>query len=202
MRVRKDFDYLRSEKGTKDKYNEAIDILEYSWLMTQFFNVQEFNHVIAVQLRILLCDTTKDSDYRVINNSLINRIEPNLKLYPVTKLETIQAGNEVYAYVPKNFFDYSQPMIDLSSWLDQVILKMTLLGKLQTFTIRDFIKGYANKSGGAHVDKVLKEKNLIIEDQGEKLSTIAEGFLKSIGRDYKVHLLGKLNYLRKPFEQK
>lgn len=40
--------------------------------------------------------------------------------------------------------------------------------KRTTITIRDIIKNYANKNGGAHVDSVLDIKGFLIAELGDK----------------------------------
>ncbi len=36
-----------------------MKILEYSVMLVNLFEIKEFNNVIAGQLRLILCDTTK-----------------------------------------------------------------------------------------------------------------------------------------------
>lgn len=74
--TRKDLVFTRSRKGIKDKYDEAMKLLEYSIILVKLFEIKEFNNVIAAQLRLLLCDITKDGD-----NSLIRKIQPGSKAF-------------------------------------------------------------------------------------------------------------------------
>ena len=94
MEIRKDLIFNRSNRGTKTKYDEAMKILEYSVMMVQFFEIKEFNNVIAGQLRLILCDTSvkriKGKGKVIIDNSLIKKINPKPKLYPVKEFCCIQ----------------------------------------------------------------------------------------------------------------
>lgn len=94
-------------------------------------------------------------------------------------------------------------MIDLKTWLNQVILKITLSDKLQELTIFDFIKESANKSGGAHVDTSLPENSFIVDVHSEiVLRYIARGLFRSVGRDFEKHSLKNLSHLINTFKEK
>lgn len=190
----------RSNKGIKDKYDEAMKILEYSVLMVEFFEIKEFNNVIAVQLRLILCDTSWDKDKKkLIDNSLIKKINNNPKLFPVKEL--VELDGTGTAYLHNGLFDFDMPRLELDKWLKQVIYKINIQDKLQKLTIFDVIKEYANKSGGAHVDASLPEKAFLVEDQSAKLlCDIVRGLFRSTGRNINqqskenlIHLISTYN---------
>src|SRR3954452_9239390 len=101
MENREDLVFHLSDEGKKTKYEEAMKILEYSVLMVEIFEIKEFNNVIAGQLRLLLCDTSWNrKEQRVIDNSLIKKINPNPKLYPVKDLvEVTNKTGDTYATI-------------------------------------------------------------------------------------------------------
>lgn len=87
----------------------------------------EFYRVIALQLRLILCDTTRAHD-EIIDISLIRQVNPQVKLH-----------------LPG--LDNSR-MIPLDEWLSS-----PLPGSgIPTITIRDLIRQVCDKDGGAHVD--------------------------------------------------
>lgn len=204
MEIRKDLIFNRSNRGTKTKYDEAMKILEYSVMMVECFEVKEFNNVIAGQLRLILCDTSvkriKGKGKVIIDNSLIKKINPNPKLYPVK--EFVELTKKGDYFVPDGLFDFDKQMVELKEWLGQVILKITMIDKVQEITIFDFIKDSANKSGGAHVDGSLPEKSLIVDVHSERvLCDIAKGLFRSTGRDFKQKSLENLTHILTTIEK-
>lgn len=198
--TRKDLTYERSNLGILNKYNEAIKILEYSVMLVELFEIKEFNNVIAGQLRLILCDTTKNGK-EIIDNSLIRKIQPNPKFFQVNELSNLSDG--MGGFIPGEMFNYDKPMIPLENWLDQVILSLNLQGKKQDITIRNFIKFSANKSGGAHVDPILREKAFIVDVHSDRvLCDITIGLFRSVGRDLKKGREVNLAYLINKFKEK
>ncbi|MFC9598103.1 hypothetical protein ACFTQL_09325 [Peribacillus butanolivorans] len=204
MEKEKPLVFNRSNAGTYRKFDEAIKILEYSVMLVELFKLKEFNNVIAGQLRLILCDTSiktiKGGEKVVIDNSLLPKINLNPKLYPVRDFVELREGN---AFIPGELlFDYTKPMIDLKTWRDQVIYKISLGDNLHEITIFDFIKESANKSGGAHLDSSLPEKSFIVDVHSEQvLRYIAKGLFRSIGRDFKAHSLENLTHIIREIEQ-
>jgi len=114
--------------------------------------------VIAVQLRLLLCDISKRSKR---NNSLILKIFPNIKLHPVSfSLEDAKKRSKgrLIFFSPStlttnskriyNIFNKNAEPISLEQWLNQNILD-------EEITIFKLITSVANRDGGAHVDQQL-----------------------------------------------
>ncbi|WP_036125589.1 hypothetical protein [Lysinibacillus sphaericus] len=198
--IRKDLTYERSNSGILNKYNEAMNILEYSVMLVKLFEIKEFNNVIAGQLRLILCDTTKIGK-EIIDNSLIRKIQPNPKLFQVNDLINLSEG--MGSFIPGEMFNYDKPTIPLEDWLNQVVLPLVLQGKKQDITIRNFIKFSANKSGGAHVDPVLREKAFIVDVHSDRiLCDITIGLFRSVGRDLKKNSEANLAYLIGKYKEK
>jgi len=108
-----------------------------------------FYRVIAVQLRMLLCDTTREHD-QVADISLLPRVYPGIVLQPLDK---------------KGRFDFDADGIPLEKWLDQ---KVYVLDK--TVSLRKLIRLTCDHEAGRIVDprriprKQLKaERDWIIE---------------------------------------
>ena len=91
-----------------------------------------FYRVVAAQLRLLLCDTTRRHD-RMEDIALVPRLAPGWGLHPL-------AGRQ---------FDTSQERLSLNDWLAQPLpLAMDQTG----LTIRQLIRQVCDRDGGAHVD--------------------------------------------------
>ncbi|WP_285768396.1 hypothetical protein [Peribacillus sp. SI8-4] len=195
--------FSRSNAGMKRKFDEAITILEYSVMLVELFELEEFNHVIASQLKLMLGETRHTRIKRekvTIDQSLIKKINPYPKLYPVKGC--IQISKTGLAEVPQELFDYSKQRIDLVSWRNQVILKTSLEGKLHEVTIIDFMKEMADKIGGVQADSTLAYQSVIAKEHIRFLLVgIAKGLFKSIGRDYNQHLSVNLAHIIKKIEQ-
>ena len=110
---------------------DSINILEGSLKMIHSGNVA-FYKVVAVELRTLLCDTTRRHN-KIINISLAVRLAPNLTLHP---------------FGQNCSFDQSLPRMPLDEWLQQAIPT----GLTPSITIRDLIRKVCDQQGGAHVD--------------------------------------------------
>jgi hypothetical protein len=92
-----------------------------------------FYRVIALQLRLILCDTLRVHD-EVIDISLIRRIDPDIQLHSITwDAET--------ALHPKT--------LSLEDWLSTSIPG----NENEPITIRKLIRQVCDTDGGAHVDQ-------------------------------------------------
>lgn len=91
-----------------------------------------FYRVAALQLRILLCDSTRLHN-RPLELGLLPRLRPRLALHPLTK---------------DGAFDRSAPPIPLQDWLNQPLP----LKNDSPLTIRRLIREVCDRDGGAHVD--------------------------------------------------
>jgi hypothetical protein len=90
--------------------------------------------VIAVELRLLLCDTTRRHG-QVVDISLAPRLLPGLRLHPLS------AGRQT-------LFDLQGEPLPLVAWLSQ---KLSWPGGSQA-SLRDLIRAVVDQDGGAHVD--------------------------------------------------
>ncbi len=110
---------------------DALKILETSLeLVSQ--GRPEFYRVAALQLRLLLCDTTRRHN-RVVDISLARRLWPELRL------------NALNA---QGVFDPSLDLLPLSDWLAQRLPPAAAPG----ITLRGLIRRICDQEGGAHVD--------------------------------------------------
>lgn len=89
----------------------------------------DFYRVAALQLRLLLCDTTRQHE-RVVDISLVPRLWPDL-LWPA--LDSSGQANS------------GLPALTLSAWLEQPAAPGGM-------TLRQLIRRVCDQDGGAHVD--------------------------------------------------
>lgn len=95
-------------------------------------NHPEFYRVAALQLRLLLCDTTRRHNH-IVDISLAPQVIPGLALHPLNAY-----GN----------LDLNQKALPLHDWLEQSLS----LGSKPPLTIRQLIRRVCDQDGGAHVD--------------------------------------------------
>lgn len=194
--------FTRSNAAAKRKFDEAITILEYSVMLVEFFGLHEFNNIIAGQLRLILCETKNTRIKRekvTIDQSLIKKINPNPKLYPIK--DSNQMSND-HDHITEELFDYTKQRIELKLWRNQIIYKIDIEGKTQEIKVIDFIKETANKIGGAHAESSFPNKSIISDGHTKiMLIGIAKGLFKSIGRDYKKHASLNLSHIMQKIEQ-
>ena len=93
----------------------------------------EFYRVIALQLRLLLCDSTRRHN-QTVDISLVPQIAPEMKFHP------LNSNGE---------FDQSQPPLPLDEWLAQPLP----VKAVSQVTIRALIRQVCDQDGGAHVDR-------------------------------------------------
>lgn len=92
----------------------------------------EFYRVAALQMRLLLCDTTWRHD-RVVDISLAKRLWPDLRLHALNT---------------QGEFDPDLPPLALEDWLEQPLPE----GHGRPLTLRLLIRRVCDQDGGAHVD--------------------------------------------------
>ncbi|RDZ11498.1 hypothetical protein C3744_20775 [Priestia megaterium] len=223
----------RTESGLRNELNECLQIISTS-LQTVKDN-KSFNKVLAVQLRILLCDTKFGRE-----NSLINKVRTNPMLKCINNNFTSYMNAGLIEFIqPEFLFEESNSSLFLEAWLNQDVIKSNVSyqsldncycpycgsgdnsrtsnsrniqevqnrecfimimcqncgakfpvnldniidayeGKIENvesvnITIRDIIKNYANKNGGAHIDSELDIKGLLIAELGgEYIQSISQ----------------------------
>jgi hypothetical protein len=106
----------------------------------------EFYRVAALQLRLLLCDSTRRHG-EIVNVSLLPRLLPDLRLAPLE---------------PDGTFNRLRPPLPLDAWLDQPMPALMISspaaagsavsGSPGGLTIRYLIRWVCDQDGGAHVD--------------------------------------------------
>ena len=96
-----------------------------------------FYRVAAVQLRLLLCDTTRRHG-DIVNISLLPRLVPRVALHPLGE----------------RGFDHARAPIPLAEWLEQALplVETNDHGEQEPLTVRRLIRRVCEQDGGAHVD--------------------------------------------------
>ena len=110
----------------------------------------DFYRVAALQLRLLLCDTTRQHE-RVMDVSLVPRLWPDL-LWPA-----LDADGK---------FSAAPPVLSLPAWLEQPLPRVDL-------TIRQLIRRVCDQDGGAHVDLRHQVVPLDLQSARESILQIA-----------------------------
>ncbi len=96
---------------------------------------------VAAQLRLLLCDTTRQHG-EIVDISLARRIKPELALPPL-RLSPPDLPDGGLS------FDRQATLLPLAAWLNQ---RLPLSGGCPPLSLRDLIRLVADQDGGAHVD--------------------------------------------------
>jgi hypothetical protein len=110
---------------------DSLEILRQSVHLYQQGHI-EFYRVAALQLRLLLCDTTRRHN-QTVDISLLPRLVPGLKLARIGM---------------KGINTPDLPLLALQEWLSQPLPLETNL----PITIRQLIRQVCDQDGGAHVD--------------------------------------------------
>lgn len=104
----------------------------------------EFYRVIAAQLRLLLCDTTREHD-RSVDISLLPRVYPGIQLQPLGK---------------KGSFSRHADPIPLADWLGQRVEIAE-----GTVTLQKLIRHVTDHEGGVHVDPRTVSKKVVRDER-------------------------------------
>ena len=104
----------------------------------------------------------------------------------ITDFETI-----LYTHL----FDKSKEKIKLDKWLNQEVIWSK---HWEPITIREIIKAWANKNGGAHVENKIPEREMFVIAVSGKdyLLTIAKYVIELLGYDLKNDIM---EYFIKPY---
>jgi len=111
--------------------NDSLRIIKRCLQLIEEGELQ-FYRVIAVQLRMLLCDSTRQHG-KVVNISLLPRLLPEIKLHAMDKQGHVTSD---------------QPDLPLNEWLAQPLT----VHSLKTLTIRELVRRICDQDGGAHYD--------------------------------------------------
>lgn len=161
--------FKRSSIGFKVKLDEIIRILEVSVFLCKALKLESFYNVIAVQLRIILCD----------NKEIIQSKLEKPMLHPHTG--KVFDGSDDFKVISSNdLFDKTKKPISLEKWLNQEIAWSKHWSPM---TIRQVINAWANKNGGAHIDPSIPEKSMFA------ITTFGDHYLIAIAC-YIIELLG------------
>lgn len=181
-----------SPQGLKERLEESIGLLEMSCFMFDALAIKSFALVIAIQLRVLLCDTWNGEDI-----SLLPKLMTELKLSPVTNDYLYPEPNSKNDKLinPSNLFNKSGEPINLEQWLNQEVI----FGNWgRPVTLRNLIKFYANKHGGAHVVDSLTESEMVSVMMADQyLLNIAYYLISFLGfnfaEDVKAKIIDKIH---------
>jgi hypothetical protein len=103
--------FKRSQMGFKGKLDELIRILEVSIFLCEGLKIEAFYNVIAVQLRILLCDS----------NRVISSVTQDPMFHPHTGI-VFEGPDDFKSVLSENLFDKTKATISLDDWLNQDIV--------------------------------------------------------------------------------
>ena len=117
-----------------------------------------FYRVAALQLRLLLCDTTRRHG-KIVDISLLSRILPDLNI-PALKSD--------------KSLDQDLHPLTLKNWLEQPIPDT----EASTLSIRQFIRSLCDQNGGAHVDPKPNTNQITISNRENLIITIGQTPLK------------------------
>ncbi|ODA41817.1 hypothetical protein [Desulfosporosinus sp. BG] len=162
-------EFERSDNGYREKLDEIIRILEVSIFLCQGLEIDSFYNVIAVQLRILLCDNS-----RIIRSRL-----QKPKLHPHTG-NRFKGTSDYESILSENLFDKTKMPIALDKWLKQ---EVAWSPHWEPMDVKDVIDAWANKNGGAHIDSRVPEKEMFA------IAVSGKDYLIAIAR-YVIELLG------------
>jgi hypothetical protein len=145
---------------------EALEILHLNASLYRQGHPAAYR-VVAVQLRLLLCDTNRVHN-RLVEISLLPRWIPGLSFHPL--VDSTAATGKGLA------FDWQKPAIPLAQWLDQT-LPLAGGGSIR---IKELIRGVCEQDGGAHVDPHPDARLWKMEGREEMIVVIGEYLLESI----------------------
>ncbi len=179
-------EFERSDIGNKEKLHEIIKILEISIFLCEVLKLDAFYNVIAVQLRILLCDS----------NRILRTVIKKPMFHPHTG-ERFKGTTDFETILYTHLFDKSKEKIKLDKWLNQEVIWSK---HWEPITIREIIKAWANKNGGAHVENKIPEREMFVIAVSGKdyLLTIAKYVIELLGYDLKNDIM---EYFIKPYNR-
>lgn len=171
-----------------DKFDEVIQLLESSIFLYEAVEIEPFLNVIASQLRLLLCDTHQGQDI-----SILPKVVDVVEFHPCKsnylKVKSDNPDNKMI--LARDMFDYEAEPIELKIWLNQEILFNS--DEKSPITVREIIKYYANKNGGAHIDEELRGRELFTIYLSESyLLEIGKYIIKWLNRDIVKDVRNKL----------
>lgn len=161
--------FKRSNEGYKKKLDEIIRVIEVSVFLCEALKLDAFYNVLAVELRMILCD----------NEQIIQSKYRSPMLHPHTGKE-FNGDVDFKLILSDDLFDKTKAPISLERWLSQEIAWSK---NWKAMTIREVINAWANKNGGAHVDPSIPEKAMFA------IGVFGSHYLLAIAH-YVIELLG------------
>jgi len=179
----------------KQQLRESLAVVD-TCLACIYEGKSHMYRALAGQLRLLLCDTQ-----RGVDNSLIRRALPNLKVSAVADVEWSteeagpvrmqqgEAGTNRIAQMPLEISAYENGLVvadllidkdrllPIHEWADQ-----RLSFHPAKLFIRNAVKEVADKGGGAHVDSSASPALRLMYEKTPPGNTYAEVFVVAIGR--------------------
>ena len=144
-----------------DYASDSLNILQKSLELYNAGNL-EFYRIVALQLRILLCDTAFRHDH-VEDISILPKAFPDLKLHPIN-LDCLERNTGT--------------KLPLVEWLEQGIPNAN-----SHLTIRQFIRQICDQDGGAHADPKINSVFLSIPKYRTKIINLGTMIVNEI-KDY------------------
>ena len=155
-----------TKEELKEKFYECIKLLASSCYLFEKKKIAEFSNVMAINLRILLCDGENSLLPKIVENPMFHRGRFSYE------------DNVIH---PDSLFSMEEKL-DLQSFLNQVVIKRE---GSRPVTVGKIIRAAANKSGGAHIDSELSEDFYLASSVSKYYFIVmAKYVIKVAGFDY------------------
>lgn len=156
-----------SDEQIKEKFRESLYLLAVSSYLYEKCGMTQFLNVIAINLRLLICDGEKSLLPKVIEDPHFNRA--------FEKFE----GNVL---PPEKLLENPIMPLPLDEFLEQVVIKRP---GAKPITVKKMIRASANKFGGAHIDTEMEEDFFISAGVSKYyFIVIAKYIINMAGMDY------------------
>ena len=163
----------------KEKCRDVIRVLEVSTFLFEEKGWKEFLNVMAINLRLLLCDG---------ENSLLP------KVYKNPQFNKANAKYKDNVLLPKDLFFNELEQVDLNTFLGTVLAYPR---NARPITVKKCIRSVANKLGGAHVDSEMESDAFLSGTLAKYYITeIAKYIIDMCEFDYKKDIGEFLNLMR------
>ncbi len=128
-----------SKEQIKEKFDESVYLLAVSSYLYEKCGLAPFLNVIAINLRMLICDGENSLLPKVIENPRFNR---SFEKFEDNVLR------------PEKLLENPIMPLPLDEFLEQVVIKRP---GSKPITVKKMIRASANKCGGAHLDSEMEE---------------------------------------------
>ncbi len=168
-----------SEEELRSKLQDILRVLTISTFLFEEKGHKEFLNVIAINLRLLLCDG---------DNALLPRVYKN----PRFNKANVKYKDNVL--LPKDLFFNDFEQVDLETFLDTVLAYPK---NTRPITVKKCIRSVANKLGGAHVDSEMESDAFLSGTLAKYYITqIAKYVIAMCGGDYEKDIEEFLDTMR------